>query len=360
MNNSSRDHVGSQYESSAIDPYVDPAALRKELTHAQSAARWVGLIIPLILTGIATVLVLSWTPRMPDLIAIHWSGVGLPDRFGSPWMTVVLALGLGLMVTALYFLQALQGKRATGTMIWSSVHRLVPAVVLGTVTMLQTLAVGTAWMQLDLTDARDSQSVAPVMGIAFGLWIVVTVLAYLLQPKLKITPADTRSAAPIALEPGDRVMWIGAVQLPLAARIVMGVVILFLLTSTVALMAEAITFWWIPGTLTVIALLAFLLIATYRVRIDGNGVEARGLMKWPVYRIPVEQVEKVQVIEVSPFSEFGGWGLRSAPGRFGIVLRQGEGIEIHRRRHDRTFVLTVDDAENAARVLGALVQKSRN
>ena len=42
-------------------------------------------------------------------------------------------------------------------------------------------------------------------------------------------------------------------------------------------------------------------------------------MGWPVYRVPAAEIAKAGATEVSPGADFGGWGLRMAPGRrFGI------------------------------------------
>ena len=57
--------------------------------------------------------------------------------------------------------------------------------------------------------------------------------------------------------------------------------------------------------------------------------------------------------------EFGGWGLRWAPGGgFGVVLRSGPGIRIT-RTNGKTFSVTVDDAEAGAALLTALAARAQ-
>lgn len=57
--------------------------------------------------------------------------------------------------------------------------------------------------------------------------------------------------------------------------------------------------------------------------------------------------------------EFGGWGLRWAPGGgFGVVLRSGPGIRIT-RTNGKTFSVTVDDAETGAALLTALAARAQ-
>ena len=63
---------------------------------------------------------------------------------------------------------------------------------------------------------------------------------------------------------------------------------------------------------------------------------------------------------MGPFGDFGGWGIRwGIDGRFGIVLRTGEGIEVT-GENGRVRVVTIDDAATAAAVLSAAALASRS
>src|SRR5690606_19746178 len=88
----------------------------------------------------------------------------------------------------------------------------------------------------------------------------------------------------------------------------------------------------------------------FRVRVNGEGLQARSLMGWPNSRIPLSTIEKVEVVDIDPFAEFGGWGWRlGLDGRRGVVMRKGEALQITHR--GRVFVVTVDGAPEAAAVL---------
>jgi hypothetical protein len=109
-----------------------------------------------------------------------------------------------------------------------------------------------------------------------------------------------------------------------------------------------------------VVLLALALLTTsWRVRVDENGLVVRSVMGWPVYRVPAAEIAKAGATEVSPGADFGGWGLRMAPGRrFGIVTRGGPALEV--LRHDgRSLVVTVDDPETGAALLAAYVAAPR-
>ena len=65
-------------------------------------------------------------------------------------------------------------------------------------------------------------------------------------------------------------------------------------------------------------------------------------------------IDRVEAVQVNPMGEFGGWGLRWAPGGgFGVVLRSGPGIRV-RRTGGKVFTVTVDDAATGAALLEAL------
>ena len=97
----------------------------------------------------------------------------------------------------------------------------------------------------------------------------------------------------------------------------------------------------------------------WRVRADRRGFAVRGILGWPQVSIPASDVAEVRVIQVNPTADFGGWGWRWAPGnRTGIILRAGDAIEVTRRNGKR-LVVTVDDAETAARVVQTLATRTR-
>src|SRR5699024_5197036 len=90
-----------------------------------------------------------------------------------------------------------------------------------------------------------------------------------------------------------------------------------------------------------------------------RGLTVTGDGGWPRQRIPANEVERADVVQVSPFQEFGGWGLRAAgDGRTGVVTRAGAALQVQ-RSGDRVFVLTIDGALEAAALLNTLAERSR-
>lgn len=334
---------------------------RAQLASARRAARWVGVVLPLALTAVATALTAAWIPRMPDPSAIHWGPSFEPDGFGPPWTNAVMALVLGLCLTALSALQWLQRwqTKQRGGAVWSSMYRFLPAIVFGTVLFVQVIAVGTAWVQLDVVDARETGSIAGVMLGGFVLWVAATVLAFLAQPRLRIDAPGSEPARPTPLAPNERAVWVGEARPSRAVFWVMGVVILLMLGAVVLVFAvpgAEIAGWIMVGTL----LLVLALMATslyFRARIDSRGLEVRSAVGWPVFRLRADDVVSVEVAQIAPFAEYGGWGMRWTPDRFGVVMRTGEGI-VATRRNGRLFAVTVDDAEAGAGLLAAVARNA--
>lgn len=336
-----------------------------KLHQAKSAARLVGLYAPLGLVVVVAVLMLMWLPRLPDPMATHWNGAGVADGFDSPWTSLIMFPAIGLFLTSMYFLQYLQMwqvKQKPGAAVWGPMNRLLPAIVLGSVTLVFIIAIGTTLPQLDLADARDMPSINPIMFSAFGAAALVTVLAYFAQPKLRIEPTvDPEGGQPLELADSERAVWLGVASASKAYYWVIGATMALMLGSTVMMFGMR-PFHWAP-VITMLATFVFVAVLTlvcarFTVRIDDEGLSARALTGWPTFRVPAADVDHVDVGEIAPFAEFGGWGLRwIGGGAMGIVLRTGEGIRIS-RKSGKSLAITLDDAATAASVLMAAAKRT--
>lgn len=328
-----------------------------ELHRARRAAYWVGTIIPLALTLIGSVIVAFALPKLPAEVAIQFSFAGTPSNFGPAWTQLVLTLGIGALLSTLAF-YATRSPNKTGE-IWTKTHRFLPALMLGVVAMIEILGVGTTLLQVGLSNARDMPSPVPVMIAGLAAWPTLTVVGYLVQPKIVIDNLEAAASTPLPLAPGERVVWVGSTSLKQAAVIVIGLVITLTVAVALALLLLGNEYWWLPGLLAIILGVAAMLATVYRVRIDATGLTAKSPLGWPVFHVKANDVETVTVGDINPLGEFGGWGLRSTPDGFGLVLRTGTGIRI-RRRNGRMFVITLDDAETAASVLMTAAARSHS
>jgi hypothetical protein len=139
-----------------------------------------------------------------------------------------------------------------------------------------------------------------------------------------------------------------------------------LLLSGVVVVATAVVVFvialrgaWPLAIVPVVIALSILGTASWRVRVDGNGLTVRPTLGWPQYRVALADVASARTTDVVPLGEFGGFGLRwGLGGRVGIITRGGEALEVQ-RRNGRAVIVTVDDAATAAGLLTALAAQKQ-
>ncbi|MEV8531699.1 hypothetical protein [Streptomyces sp. NPDC051211] len=105
------------------------------------------------------------------------------------------------------------------------------------------------------------------------------------------------------------------------------------------------------GLLILYGTLAFVHV---HVTVDTEAVEVRcGHVGLPRRRFEFTDIASAQFLpKVSPH-EWGGWGMRWRPEKgTAVVVRRGKGLELT-LGDGKTFIVTVDDAENAVRVIRA-------
>jgi hypothetical protein len=81
-----------------------------------------------------------------------------------------------------------------------------------------------------------------------------------------------------------------------------------------------------------------------------------GYLGWLRQRIALDRVRAAHAVRLEPF-EHGGWGYRGSVrlfGRAAVVIRGGLALRLD-LESDKHFSITVDDAQNAARLINALV-----
>ncbi len=334
-----------------------------ELDRAKRAALWAGTFVPALVLGTALAIQVAWLPRMPDPVAAHWGPSGLPDGFGAPWTNVVMFACICIGVMLLPPLQRFQLRLrdADGaTRTWAAANRWMPAFTLGMVVSLQINALGVAWVQLDGADARETGS---TLGWLIGGWVAgaaAAAAAYFLQPSLRVEPEDGEPTADaLSLGAAERAVWVGAISPSRGVSWGVGVVNVLLAVLAVWMFTiEPLAGWIGLGTLAVVAA-STVMCMWFNVRIGPEGFEARSMVGWPVFKIAAGDVTDVVTAQIEPLGEFGGWGLRFAGGRTGLVPRGGEGLVIG-RSNGKVLVATLAGAEDAASVLAAAAAAARD
>lgn len=311
----------------------------------------VAVALPITLTAITLGSIVAWRGDLPDPVAIHWGGSGGPDGFGSLATVFVLSLVLGIGVPGLVAITTLpmllRGARSASFRVMGSIAAGIS--VLGAV--LNTWSIS---MQRGLADAHDGPSVWPALAAAFIAAIAVGVAAWYFQPRQAAETQGLQHGAPLDLGTGERAVWMQTIALarPFAA----------LLYAVVAGLALGAAAFWAQGTTseawTFVGASAFVALVvaattTFHVKVDETGVSVVSALGIPRVGVALADVADAGVTRVNGFAEYGGWGIRQRPRVLGVIMRNGEALEVTRRNGKR-FVVTVHDAPTAAALLMAL------
>lgn len=318
----------------------------------------IALIFPVVIAGLALILQLLALPQVPDPVAVHWNLLGDPDGFAPGWLSIVLTVVLVWGLPVVMALPALIGLRRGDS---GPTYRLMGALSPALSVFLAVLVTGSLLVQRGLSDAANAPSIAPVMIVAAAGALVVGVIAWMLQPD---SPRRTASI-PVADQPplaaSEAAVWLQSVRLAPAGLIALsvGVGVLLVVAATALLVGAPGVNIVIPLVTLAVVALALSTTAAFHVRVDATGLTVNSVFGLPRIHVPLSEIERVEAVEVTPLGEFGGWGLRWAAGSgFGVVLRSGAGIRVH-RRNGRIFTVTVDDAATGAGLLAAELERSR-
>lgn len=343
-----------------------------ESRRARTAYLWVGVILPLAIFALAGVVIAMWLPQAPNPSATHWGVNGQPDGFGAPWINLAVPIGLGVGLVLLFggisWASMRVPQRAAGPVALrtrsqdpSMTVRLLGAVSLGLSAMMSFIGLVVVGSQRGLADAQDAPDISGATFVGFGLLVVLAVAGWFVQPAPpKPVPHDGPGAAPLPLADGARAVWFGTATLSKAGVATLSVLLFGTLALGVGLVAAGAAGGWFAVAVSLLMIVLMLTTSVFRVRADATGLHVRSTFGWPRYDISAGEIAAVRVVAVNPFAEFGGWGIRwGLDGRFGIVLRAGEGIEVT-RENGKIMVVTVDDAETAAAVLSAAASTTKD
>lgn len=330
-----------------------------EIRRARTAYWWVGVIVPLALIALASIVVLAWLPELPEPAAIHW-GIDGVDGFGPRWTPLALLIGLGgggVLLLARITLLSHRTPRRGDTVPqpqWSTTARLLGAMGLALGGLMAMLAVATTAAQRGVSDAAAAADITAWMPVLLIIAVVLAVAGWFLQPVAPVSrEASGTPATPLPLTGSERAVWMKTVSIARSGQAVLGIGVFLTIALSVLLLARGVAAGWIVAG---VALMLLVLVATglsFRVRASATGLRVRSVAGWPRLQIPAAEIASVRAVPVDPFAQFGGWGYRiGVDGRRGFVLRTGDALEVT-RTDGRVFVVTVDDAATGASVLAA-------
>ncbi len=314
---------------------------------------YAGLLAPLLVAAAAIAVQLVVIPDVPDPVAVHWS-VGGPDGFGPAWSYPLMTALVGFLLPALLALSALPSVRRGDS---GPTFTLLAATSLGLSVLMSALATALLVSQCGLDDAADAPGAGWLVGLAFAAGIAAAGIAWIALPTLPYVRTQHELPA-VTLAAGERVVWMRTAGMRGGLVVLLGGVAVALGLAGVWMLVagDPAAGGIMLGAGILIGALAAMT-TTFAVTADDRGLRVRAAAGWPTFEVPLDDMESVTAIEVSGLGQFGGYGLRSVPGAFGVILRAGEAIEVT-RSSGRRFVVTVDDAATGAAVLEALVAQS--
>jgi hypothetical protein len=325
------------------------------MTTPQSTSRVVltSVVAPLIVTVVVSVLMFSWVGDLPDPAAVHWTVAGNPDGYGAPRTLPILFLVVSLSLVALL------GGATVVIAHHSPLTRIMKVLAVsvpGVVVFLAVVLGGSMAAERGASSWRDAE--APGLVILWAIIataVVITASWFLLPPGERAwQQGEARAVPALRLKDGERASWhanaAASVGLVIASVAACAVAVA---ATTIAIVLGGIALW--PLSLLPLVVLVFVLATlNWTIRVDARGVLARSALGLPRVRIALADVESAEVVQIDPFRQFGGWGIRFGLNRdLGIVLRSGEGLRVV-RKSGRSLVISVNDAASAAGLLNAL------
>ena len=288
----------------------------------------------------------AFADRLPDPVATHWDINGRVDgtapRSGLGWRL------LATMATVTAVLSLLAGflawRRRRLRFVWAPI--VFVGGVLGSVALAASAMVVAANLDASsAAEAAEPSAIGVLATVLSGLAGAV-IMAWTLGPFLRRTMphADGDEPPPLDLVEGQRSVWIGhASNRSLRAA---GAV----LATAPAVVGMALGFLSGVAVVFVVAGLTVVLFGDVRVIVTGGEVSiGLGPLRWPRRTMARSNIDHASVVDVRP-RDWGGWGWRGLPGRSAIVVRRGEGLELHTRAGG-TLIVTVDDARRGAALI---------
>jgi Protein of unknown function (DUF1648) len=314
----------------------------------------VALVAPLVFTGAALAITFSIASTLPGSVAVHWNAAGVADGFGSPYTFPILIAVICLPLDAVFGgIAVLSSYRAPVT-----VMTKLLAVVGLFITVLLAVALG-GTLVLQRGHASPAHATIVWLPIGFGVALLVTIGAWFLLPKaVKAQRGGGTPVAPVALGAQERASWIRSATAP--SGLIWGVIGFMILITAIVLVSvleRGGGIWPIAFIPTVILLIVLSNFA-WTIRVDARGVRMRSSLGIPTITVPLANIASAEVVDVQAIAQYGGFGIRwGLNGRFGVILRSGEALEVL-RHNGRSVVVTVDDAASAAALINGLVQRN--
>lgn len=310
----------------------------------------IAILLPLVVTLAGMLAIVPFVPARD--IAVHWGASGAPDGYAPAWVTVLVLAVVGVIAPLAFGIPLLATRRDGA----SFTQKTLAVVSLWLAVFLVLLS---GWM---IFGQQDAGAEPPAVGLglllALGGSLPIAALAWAFAPPTVAVEPVGVPAEPLAIAEGERTVWIGRTRLATPGLI--AVVLAIVLSAAAGVFAAIVTDGGAAAVLGVPVLLFAMLLMTsiWTVRADATGLTVRSATGWPRFHVAAGEIAHAGTTRATALGEFGGWGIRFGRGRrLGIIMRSGEALEVQ-SRDGGALVVTVDDANTAARLLSAVAQRA--
>ena len=310
------------------------------------------ITLPALLAATASVIGMLLTPDLPETLAAHWGVDGTVDRLDGLGSYIVIVAALvpvfiatmvGFSITSLRTgTSQLFVRSVVGISIWFGVF----------ISLSMFLGVQSQRNVTDVEALPISSVVAPLL-IGFGAAAVAAAIGVLVTPMVPVTIKRRAEALGLDLSAGEQAYWSGTARSPRGyiALPIGSIVLIVVLFTLIGLPV------WLTAIVSLILGSLFTMLS-WHVVVDRRGLVVTGVLGFPRFHIPLDDIVAARATNLNAFREFGGWGVRiGRSGEWGVVVRSGETMEVE-RTHGAPFVVTVDDAATGAGLLTSLARRT--
>lgn len=317
----------------------------------------ISIVFPALIAATGAWMQWQWRSELPDPIATHWNARDVADGFSTLPSSIASTVCIGALtplIVSVLIMPSMRKRQAStaiirfqgATCLWLGVF----------LTLLVTLGVAS---QRGLTDAREVGGTGAALVVGMFVGLVVAVPAAFLIPAVQVKKMPTTSPGSLLLSRSESLMWSETVSIRAGHAWFFYLLGCGVVACGFALLMRGDSLW-----LAVVLFLSALPLITgplierrMSVVVDRRGLTVRSWLGWPRFRARLGEIATVSVGETDAFGEFGGWGLRYRPGKWGIVMKSGEALRV-KRANGSELVVVVNGATEAAAVLAALVERA--
>ncbi|HEY1551676.1 MAG TPA: DUF1648 domain-containing protein [Kofleriaceae bacterium] len=286
---------------------------------------------------------IAWS-HLPEPLATHWSLLGHPNGAMPRVTALALHAGFALLAAIGAFVVTRPGDHPRGIATGVGVATFVGS-------LFAAIAVAVVIANYGAASWRDAHQNTLALLLAPAFACVATAIASRAARSLEPAAAPLAPLSTVGLGATERATWVGSAR---NRGFAIGGI------AALAVAAAAYVLGNTPTAITLaIAGIVMVPFGELHARVDDRGLAVGfGPVAWPRIRVALADIRSARQLDIDP-TKHGGWGYRGSLTVFGkaaAIVRRGDGLELQ-LDHNRTLIVSTDDAATAAGLLNDLVRR---